>query len=205
MGFTQHEIDVHKRIFLQCNKHALRRAKVAKDTQSRLPVATNEATQLQLRPRIEPRVEPRVEPPNRPRTAENASSRVIANAGLASLDRNTASSRQFVVVRLRKNHCAGCGLTTLSVQPVASFNIESPSRRMHPSAVPNSSLHHSAAYARQLLAAREFTRRHNIPTTGPSRLPPRVYSSSASAPSRTSTALAPSATLSVSNDCLLNP
>ena len=194
MGFTQHEIDVHKRIFLQCNKHALRRAKVAKDTQSRLPVATNEATQLQLRPRVEP--------PNRPRTAENASSRVFANAGLASLDRNAASSRQFVVVRLRKNHCAGCGRTTLSVQPVASFNIESPSRRMHPSAVPNSSLEHSAAYARQLLAAREFTRRHNIPTTGPSRLPPRVYSSSASVPTRTSTALAPSATLSVSNDYL---
>lgn len=184
MGFTQSQINEHKQMFHQHGKHGF--AKVTKDTQSSPPVTIKEAKQLQ-------RLRPMAQLPNRPRTAENASANVFANAGLASLERNVAPSRQLVLVRVRKKHCKGCGRTTLLVQPVASYNIKPLPHRVYESSASPSSVQYGAGHYRQLGASASVRSRpshHNITATGHASLPLSVYpyyTSAASAVSASST------------------
>lgn len=180
MGFTQAQINRYKQRFYEHGKHSST-PEAVKDTLPSLPVTAHETTQQQL-----------VSSPRRPRTAGNVSSSVFENAGLPVLMREGRSSPQLILWRVRRRHCAGCGCTTVSVQPVASCDINLQSHHLWPSSAPSSSLHHNNAHARGALCdhgghvgASSHTvgpqqNRHINTTSGRVVLPPSVYPSSAS-------------------------
>ena len=181
MGFAQAQINRYKQRFHRHGKHSLL-PEPAKDTLPSLPATAHETTQQQQL----------VPSSRRPRTAENVSSSVFESAGLPALMREGISSPQLILWRVRRRRCAGCGCTTVSVQPVASCDINLLTHRLWPSSASSSSLHHSDAHARGALcdhgghvgasssAVRPQQSRYINTATGRVVLPPSVYPSSTS-------------------------